>query len=112
MADDYLPDLYTDRDIEKARRRGKYVGWVQGGGAVLLLGVGYSIIGWIPTIAILGSSLSRWRYRIMFMPTETKTTIRTNTLRFSILLARSQKCLTRHLLTSRVGISAMGPALR
>jgi hypothetical protein len=51
---DYLPDLYTDRDLTRARRRGKVVGWLQGGTAVLLFGIGYSLIGWIPTLLVLG----------------------------------------------------------
>lgn len=51
---EYLPELYTDRDLTRARRRGKMVGWLQGGVAVLLFGIGYSLIGWIPTILILG----------------------------------------------------------
>ena len=51
---DYLPELYTDRDLTRARRRGKVLGWLQGGAAVLLFGVGYSLIGWIPTLLVLG----------------------------------------------------------
>jgi len=51
---DYLPELYTDRDLIRARRRGKVVGWLQGGAAVLLFGIGYSLIGWIPTLLVLG----------------------------------------------------------
>lgn len=51
---DYLPELYTDRDLTRARRRGKVVGWLQGGTAVLLFGIGYSLIGWIPTLLVLG----------------------------------------------------------
>ncbi|MEJ2334148.1 MAG: hypothetical protein P8Y26_00785 [Gemmatimonadales bacterium] len=52
---DYLPELYTDRDLTRARRRGKVVGWLQGGTAVLLFGIGYSLIGtWLPTLLVLG----------------------------------------------------------
>lgn len=53
MTADNLPDLYTDRDLARARRRGKFVGWIQGGGAVVAVGVIYNLIGWIPTIAVL-----------------------------------------------------------
>jgi len=46
-----LPDLYTKKDVDKARTKGELVGWIKGGvvGVVgmLLLGV----IGWIPTLA-------------------------------------------------------------
>jgi hypothetical protein len=50
----YLPELHTDRDLTRARRRGKVVGWLQGGTAVLLFGIGYSLIGWMPTLLVLG----------------------------------------------------------
>ena len=49
-----LPDLYTKKDVDKARTKGELVGWIKGGvvGVVgmLLLGV----IGWIPTLAVIG----------------------------------------------------------
>jgi len=54
VAKNHLPELYTDRDLARARWRGKVVGWLQGGGAVLAVGIGYSIIGWIPTVLVLG----------------------------------------------------------
>jgi MFS family permease len=54
LARNQLPDLYTDRDLARARRRGKYVGWLQGGVAVLAVGIGYTLIGWIPTLLVLG----------------------------------------------------------
>ncbi len=50
--------IYTaqevSQEVEKARRRGKMVGWVQGGGAVILGGIALQLLGWIPAIAILG----------------------------------------------------------
>jgi len=49
-----LPDLYTKKDVDKARTKGELVGWIKGGvvGVVgmLLLGV----TGWIPTLAVIG----------------------------------------------------------
>jgi len=49
-----LPDLYTHKDVESARTKGELVGWVKGTalgvGGMLLLGV----IGWIPTLAVVG----------------------------------------------------------
>ena len=54
MAKIDLPDLYTQRDVERARTKGELVGWVKGTTlgvvGVLLLGV----IGWIPTLAVIG----------------------------------------------------------
>lgn len=49
-----LPDLYTKKDVDKARTKGEMLGWIKGGvvgvAGMLLLG----IIGWIPTLAVIG----------------------------------------------------------
>jgi len=49
-----LPDLYTRKDVDSARTKGELVGWVKGTAlgvvGMLLLGV----IGWIPTLAVVG----------------------------------------------------------
>ena len=49
-----LPDLYTRKDVDSARTKGELVGWVKGTAlgvvGMLLLGV----IGWIPTLAVIG----------------------------------------------------------
>jgi len=54
MAKVDLPDLYTKKDVDRARTKGELVGWIKGGvvgvAGVMLLGV----IGWIPTLAVLG----------------------------------------------------------
>ena len=46
--------IYDESDLERARRRGKLVGLVQGAGSVILLGVVLSMLGWIPTIVVTG----------------------------------------------------------
>lgn len=46
--------LYTDQDLLKARHRGKLIGWIQGGAAVLLGGLALQFIGWIPALLVLG----------------------------------------------------------
>ncbi|MGI9626050.1 MAG: hypothetical protein ACR2QM_04380 [Longimicrobiales bacterium] len=46
--------LYTDGDLERAKNRGKLVGWVQGGVAVVLGGLLLQLIGWIPAVLVLG----------------------------------------------------------
>lgn len=46
--------LYTDRDLERARNRGKLVGWLQGGVAVVAGGILLQLLGWIPTALVLG----------------------------------------------------------
>jgi hypothetical protein len=54
MAKDNLPALHSQKDVDNARTKGQIIGWVQGAvvgiGGMLLLGV----IGWIPTLVILG----------------------------------------------------------
>ena len=49
-----LPDIYTRKDVDKARTKGELVGWVKGTAVgvvgMLLLGV----VGWIPTLAVMG----------------------------------------------------------
>ncbi|HEV8266412.1 MAG TPA: hypothetical protein VGQ06_15795 [Gemmatimonadales bacterium] len=54
MSKSQLPELYNQNDVDNARTKGQLIGWVQGAGAavagMLLLGV----VGWIPTIAIVG----------------------------------------------------------
>ena len=49
-----LPDLYTKKDVDRARTKGELVGWIKGGvvGVVGMLLVG--VIGWIPTLAVIG----------------------------------------------------------
>ena len=49
-----LPDLYTKKDVDKARTKGELVGWIKGGvvGVVGMLLAG--VIGWIPTLAVIG----------------------------------------------------------
>ncbi len=51
-----LPEKrYTQREIEKARNRGKVVGWVQGAGMVFLAGLVLNALGWIPTVLVLAA---------------------------------------------------------
>lgn len=49
-----LPAEYTERDLQNARTKGQIVGWIQGGavgiGGFMVVGM----LGWIPTIAVVG----------------------------------------------------------
>lgn len=45
--------IYTERDITRARRKAKAVGWLQGGGVVVAGAVILNLIGWIPTILVV-----------------------------------------------------------
>lgn len=46
---------YTQSELENARTRGQVVGWLQGAGALVVLGVVFKTIGWIPTVLVLGA---------------------------------------------------------
>jgi hypothetical protein len=54
MAKDNLPELYSQKDVENARTKGQVIGWVQGAvvgiAGMILLG----LVGWMPTLVILG----------------------------------------------------------
>jgi hypothetical protein len=59
---DNLPDLYTQREIDKARRRHRWLGRVEGGAGIIAFGAIMNLVGWIPTVlvvAIVGYVL--WR---------------------------------------------------
>ncbi len=52
-----LPEkLYTQREIEKARSRGKAVGWVQGGAVVLAAGLLFSLAKWWLPVLVLAAA--------------------------------------------------------
>jgi hypothetical protein len=46
--------VYTQRDLENARTKGQLIGWVQGAGAVVVLGLALKLLGWIPLVAVVG----------------------------------------------------------
>jgi hypothetical protein len=50
-----IPQIYTDRDIAKAKRSAKVVGFVQGGLAVFVVGLMLKFVSWVPIV--LGASL-------------------------------------------------------
>ena len=54
MTKNTLPDLYTEKDLEKARTKGQLVGWLQGGAVAIIGMLLLSVIGWLPTLAVLG----------------------------------------------------------
>lgn len=59
---DNLPELYTQREIEKARRRHRWLGRVEGVAGVIAFGAVMNLVGWIPSllvVAIVGYVL--WR---------------------------------------------------
>lgn len=52
----HLPEKrHTDEDPEPARTKGQVLGWVQGGGAVILGGIVLNLLGWLPAVLVLGA---------------------------------------------------------
>ena len=50
-----LPEkIYTDRDLKRAETKGRVIGWLQGGIVVVVGGMILNVVGWIPTLAIVG----------------------------------------------------------
>ena len=50
-----LPEkIHTDRDLERAETKGRVIGWLQGGIVVVVGGMILNVVGWIPTLAIVG----------------------------------------------------------
>ena len=50
-----LPEkIHTDRDLERAETKGRVIGWLQGGIVVLVGGMILNVVGWIPTMVIVG----------------------------------------------------------
>ena len=41
-------------ELEIARTKAQMVGWAQGAGAVIAISLVFSLIGWIPTVLVLG----------------------------------------------------------
>ena len=46
--------IYTENDLVRARGKSKLVGWLQGAGAVIVAGMVLNLLGWIPTIVVVG----------------------------------------------------------
>lgn len=57
--------LFTRREVENARTKGQVIGWVQGGGAVLVGTLLLGFAGWIPII-LLGGVAVYVAYRVIF----------------------------------------------
>lgn len=55
----------TSQEIENARTKGQLIGWVQGAGAMLVLGVVLRFIGWIPLLAV-GAVVVILAFKVLF----------------------------------------------
>lgn len=64
---DYVPELYTERDIVKTRRRHRLVGRLEGAGAVIALGVLWRFLPLL-TGALLVAVVAYVVYRLVAKP--------------------------------------------
>ena len=51
---DLLPELYSRQEMDKARRRHRIVGRIEGIAAAVAAGTIFNFLGWIPTVLVLG----------------------------------------------------------
>ena len=65
MTDRESLTVATRQDLDNARTKGQVVGWVQGAGAVLLLGIVLNLAGWIPVV-VVGGGVAYLIYRVLF----------------------------------------------
>lgn len=54
MDSDLLPELYSRQELDKARRRHRIVGRIEGIAAAVAAGTIFNFLGWIPTVLVLG----------------------------------------------------------
>jgi len=57
MSDRHALTTTTKQELENARTKGQVIGWIQGAGAVLALGLAVKFLGWIPMIVVGGAVL-------------------------------------------------------
>jgi MFS superfamily sulfate permease-like transporter len=63
---EHLPQkIYTEKDVVRAKKTGKLVGWIQGAGVMILAGMVLNLLGWIPTVAVVGV-VGYVAYRLLF----------------------------------------------
>jgi hypothetical protein len=67
MDRDYVPELYTERDIVKARRRHRLVGRIEGAATVIGLGVLWNFLPWV-TGALLVAAVGTVIYKLVSKP--------------------------------------------
>jgi len=64
MSDRHALTTATKQELENARTKGQVIGWIQGAGAVLALGLVIKFLGWIPTI-VVGGAVIYLGYRLL-----------------------------------------------
>lgn len=48
-----LPDFYTQREVDKTRRRQRNLGRLEGAAVIVAGGMIMNLLGWIPTVLVL-----------------------------------------------------------
>ena len=48
-----LPDLYTQREVDRTRSRNRWLGRVEGAVGVIAFGAIMNLLGWIPSLLVL-----------------------------------------------------------
>lgn len=57
--------IYTDKEVTRAKNTAQMVGFAQGVGAVVALGVAWNLLGWIPVLLVLGG-VAWVLYKVLF----------------------------------------------
>ncbi len=47
--------IYTQTEVTRAKNTAQVVGWAQGAGAVVVAGIAWQLLGWIPVVLVLGA---------------------------------------------------------
>lgn len=67
-----LPEkIYTDQDLARAKKKGKIIGWVQGGAIVVGAAFVWNLLGWIPTVIVIGG-VAYLGYKLLSKPSKKK----------------------------------------
>ena len=65
-----LPEkIYTDQDLARARKKGKVIGWLQGGAIVVGAAFVWNLVGWIPTVIVVGG-VGYLGYKLLSKPSK------------------------------------------
>ena len=46
--------IYTDKEVARAKSTAQVVGFAQGVGAVIVAGIAWNLLGWIPVLLVVG----------------------------------------------------------
>lgn len=46
--------IYTENELARAKKTSKMVGWAQGAGVVIAGAMVLNLLGWIPTVVVVG----------------------------------------------------------